>query len=371
MNRYLETDSLPSSDLFQTLEKNDFYKIIYHIDKSTGLKVIIGIHDITLGPSLGGVRILNYENESEALSDVIRLSRGMSYKSSISGLNLGGGKAVIIGDVNKIKTESFLRSFGKFVDSLGGEYITASDVNTNINDMVPISKETNHVVTLPRSLGGCGDPSIMTGYGTYLGIKAAVKKVYNTDSLKNKKILIQGVGKVGRYIVEYASKEGAYIYVSDISEESIGEVSKRFKVSVIDPYQVYESNVDIYCPCALGATINDLTINKLKCKIIAGAANNQLEQEIKHDKSLFEKGIVYVPDFVINAGGIIACYPEYLGKFNEKETFLEVEKIYDRCIEILNISEDRNLPPQLISLNMAKERILNKKKDRVLSDSTE
>jgi len=349
----------PNSSSFEVLERlsdGDYDKVTYHTDKATGLKVIVAIHDMTLGPALGGVRIWNYENESDALKDVLRLSRSMSYKSSMAGLDLGGGKAVIIGNPKKIKSEALLRSYGRFVDRLGGDYITGPDMNSNIEDMVTISKETNYVTTLPKSHGGGGDPSILTAYGTYLGMKAAAKQLYGNDSLKDKKILVQGVGKVGKYIVEHASKEGAKIYISDISKEALEAISKAYTVSIVEPSRVYDMDVDIYSPCALGAIINNDTIEKLKCKIIAGGANNQLEDEKKHDKRLFDKGILYVPDFVLNAGGLINASIELEG-YNEKRAYKEVENIYNRSYDILKLSKSKQIPPQQLAISLAKERI--------------
>jgi len=263
-------------------------QLVFCYDEPTGLKALIGIHNTVLGPALGGTRMWNYASEEEAITDVLRLSRGMTFKAAISGLNLGGGKAVIIGDP-KLKSEAFLRRFGRFVESLGGRYITAEDVNMKTSDMEYIAMETKHVTGLPDVKGGGGDPSPVTAYGTYLGMKAAAKKAYGSDSLNGKKVAVQGIGQVGKYLVNYLIKENAEVYITDIYEDKLKEVAKESGATVVDSKLIYDIDMDIYAPCALGATINDDTINRLKCKVIAGAANNQLRDEEKHGKQLLGK----------------------------------------------------------------------------------
>ncbi|HSJ68392.1 MAG TPA: Glu/Leu/Phe/Val dehydrogenase [Anditalea sp.] len=331
-------------------------QLVFCYDEPTGLKALIGIHNTVLGPALGGTRMWNYASEEEAITDVLRLSRGMTFKAAISGLNLGGGKAVIIGDP-KLKSEAFLRRFGRFVESLGGRYITAEDVNMKTSDMEYIAMETKHVTGLPDVKGGGGDPSPVTAYGTYLGMKAAAKKAYGTDSLNGKKVAVQGIGQVGKYLVNHLIKEGADVYITDIYEDRLREVANETGATVVDSKVIYDIDMDIYAPCALGATINDDTINRLKCRVIAGAANNQLKDEEKHGKQLLENGIIYAPDFLINAGGLINVYAEYLGGYNRDLAYQQADKIYDTCVSILDKSEAENIPAQQAAIEMAWNRI--------------
>ncbi|MEQ8324310.1 MAG: Glu/Leu/Phe/Val dehydrogenase [Vicingaceae bacterium] len=331
-------------------------QVVFCQDKHSGLKAIIAIHNTTLGPALGGTRMWNYQSEHEALRDVLRLSRGMSYKAAISGLNLGGGKAVIIGDSYKDKSEALFRRFGRFVDSLGGKYITAEDVGISPKDMEYVHMETNHVSGLPKSLGGSGDPSPVTAYGVYVGMKACAKYSWGKDSLNGKKVLVQGIGHVGEYLVNHLVKEGAEVMVTDINEDRIKEVSSKYKVKSVMGGDIYDLDMDIYAPCALGATVNSDTIDRLKCKIIAGAANNQLEDENIHGRQVMERGIVYAPDFLINAGGLISVNSEVY-KLSAERSMELTEKIYDSVLNILNFSEDRNIPTSQAALEIAKSRI--------------
>lgn len=331
-------------------------QLVFCYDEPTGLKAIIGIHNTVLGPAVGGTRMWNYTSEAEAITDVLRLSRGMTFKAAISGLNIGGGKAVLIGDP-KLKNEAYLRRFGRFIDSLGGRYVTAEDVNMKTTDMEYIAMESKYVTGLPEIKGGGGDPSPVTAYGTYLGIKAAVKKAFGSDSLTGKKIAVQGIGQVGKYLVEHLIKERAEVFITDIFEDRLIQVAKETGAKVVDPSTIYDIDMDIYAPCALGATINDQTIDRLKCKVIAGAANNQLQDEEKHGKILLEKGIIYAPDFLINAGGLINVYAEFLGGYNREEAYKQADRIYDICTSILDKSEKENIPSQQAAIEMAWNRI--------------
>jgi len=343
--------------LFAQVSTMGHEQVVFCHDEASGLKAIIGIHNTVLGPALGGTRMWQYTSEEEALTDVLRLSRGMTYKAAISGLNLGGGKAVIIGDANTMKTEAFLRRFGRFVESLGGKYITAEDVNMKTRDMEYIAMETSHVTGLPETMGGGGDPSPVTAYGTYLGMKAAAKKVYGQDSLNGKKIAVQGVGQVGMYLVEHLTKENAEVYITDISEEKLKMISDKYGAKVVGMDEVYDLDVDIYAPCALGATLNDDTIGRLKCEIVAGAANNQLKNEKKHGYMLIDKGITYAPDFLINAGGLINVCAEYMGDYNRETTYLQADKIYDTCLNIFTLAEAEKISAQEAAIKLAEERI--------------
>ena len=338
------------------MSKMDHEQVVFCHDKSTGLKAIIAIHNTVLGPALGGTRMWNYSNEQEALRDVLRLSRGMTFKAAISGLNLGGGKAVIIGDSKTLKNEALMRRFGKFVDSLGGKYITAEDVGMETVDMEYISYETEHVTGVPESLGGSGNPSPVTAYGVYCGMKGAAQYAWGSDDLSGKKVMVQGVGHVGEILVDYLTKEGAVVYINDIGEDRVTEMAAKYSAIPVPSDHVYSMEVDIYAPCALGATLNDDTIDQLKCKVVAGAANNQLEQEERHGQMLVDRGIVYAPDFLINAGGLINVYSELSG-YGKEEAMFRTSNIRNTTLEILKKAENENITPQAAALKAAQERI--------------
>lgn len=352
-----EFETVAQEGLFAKTKQFGHEQVVYCYDQHTGLKALIAIHNTALGPALGGTRMWNYESEQEALTDVLRLSRGMTFKAAISGLNLGGGKAVLIGDAKTMKTEAYLRRFGKFIQSLSGKYITAEDVNMKTSDMEFIGMETKYVTGLPESMGGGGDPSPMTAYGTYLGIKATAKKVYGSEDLSGKKIGVQGIGQVGSYLVEHLVKENAKVTIADLSEEKVKDVAKRFNVSTIAQDKIYDLDMDIYAPCALGATLNDDTIPRLKCLVVAGAANNQLKEEIKHGYMLIDRGITYAPDFLINAGGLINVGNEFYGNYNRERVYHQTEKIYDTCLHILNFAEKEKITSQEAAIQLAEKRI--------------
>jgi leucine dehydrogenase len=355
MNVATTKSSSSEFELFDTLTTNDHEQIVICQDKSTGLRAIIAIHNTVLGPGLGGTRMWMYNNEAEAIRDALRLSRGMTYKASISGLNLGGAKAVIIGDPKTQKTEALMRKFGRFVENLRGKYITAEDVGTTTKDMEYVAMETDHVVGLPEILGGGGDPSPVTAYGVYMGMKASAKKVYGSDSLAGKKVTVQGVGKVGFHLVEYLVKEGAIVYISDINEENL-KLTAALGASVISSNEVYSKEVDIFAPCALGAILNSDTIPQLKCAIVAGAANNQLDDDTLHGNMILEKGIAYAPDFLINAGGLINVYSEYTGYIRER-AMAQAENIYNVTLDIYAKSEQDSINTQLAAIKLAEKRI--------------
>jgi leucine dehydrogenase len=331
-------------------------QVVFCNDNATGLKAIIAIHNTVLGPSLGGTRMWHYNNEMEALNDVLRLSRGMTYKSSVAGLNLGGGKAVIIGDAKKIKNEALLRRFGKFVDSLGGKYITAEDVAMTSRDMEIISMETDHVSGLPENMGGSGDPSPVTAYGVYVSMKASAREVWGSDSLSGKKVLVQGVGHVGQVLVEHLTKDGAIVYINDISEDKMKVLADKYKAKVVSAETMFDLDIDIYAPCALGATVNDETLSRLKCKIICGAANNQLADEHVHGEAVGRQGILYAPDYVVNAGGIINVYYELEG-YNRERALTHAEKIYDTTRNIFQLAKKENIPTYMAANRFGEQRI--------------
>lgn len=331
-------------------------QVVFCHDKDTGLKAIIGIHNTVLGPALGGTRMWNYTNEWEALNDVLRLSRGMTFKNSISGLNLGGGKAVIIGDAKTQKTPELMRRFGQFVDSLSGKYITAEDVGMETKDMDTVNEVTKHVAGISVERGGSGNPSPVTAYGVFMGMKAAAKYKFGSDNLEGKSVLVQGIGHVGESLVKHLTESGALVTITDINEERVNQVGAKYGAKIFTGADLYSADVDIYAPCALGATINDETINKIKASVIAGAANNQLANEAVHGKILKEKGILYAPDFLINAGGVINVYSEIV-KWTNAQVMEKTENIYNTALEIFKYADDNNITTHQAAFSMAQKRI--------------
>lgn len=349
----LKDINLSENPVIAQMSKYNHEQLLFCNDNATGLKAIIAVHNTTLGPALGGTRMWMYNNELEALNDVLRLSRGMTYKNAISGLNLGGGKAVIIGDARSMKSEALFRRFGKFVQSLGGKYITAEDVGISPIDMTYVAMETDHVVGLP---GKSGDPSPVTAYGVYMGMKACAKEQFGSDSLSGKKVAVQGVGHVGEYLVKHLRAEGAEVFITDIHEETLKRVSNEYGAKVVGLNEIYDIDMDIYAPCALGATVNDDTLAKLKCSIIAGAANNQLANESVHGQIVMDKGIIYAPDFALNAGGVINCYSE-VKNLSADWAMGKAEQIYTTIGNIVARSKSEGTPTYKIANKMAEERI--------------
>ncbi|MFP4094304.1 MAG: Glu/Leu/Phe/Val family dehydrogenase [Cyclobacteriaceae bacterium] len=358
-----EVEKLPEGSLsrsvnaFEIMARYGHEQLVQCYDEATGLKALIGIHSTVLGPAMGGTRMWHYTSDEQAVVDVLRLSRGMTYKSAISGLNVGGGKAVLIGDAKSLKNEAYLRRFGKFINSLGGKYVTAGDVNINTRDLEYIRMETRHVTGLPETLGGGGSSSLITAYGVYMGIKAAAKQAFGSENLAGKKVAVQGVGAVGMKLLEYLSKENAKVFVSDVEEERLKAAAQEFGAQVVGQQEIYEVDSDIYAPCALGATLNDETIPRLKCGAIAGGANNQLAQEERHGQMLMDRGIVYAPDFLVNAGGIMAVAAEYFKEFNKPYLYEKAERIFDRCLQVLKQAQDEKKNAQHIAMEMAERRI--------------
>ena len=346
--------------VFGQLSFDDHEQIVFCNDKDTGLKAIIGIHNSVMGPALGGTRMYKYANEWEALNDVLRLSRGMTFKAAITGLNIGGGKAVIIGDAKTQKTPELMRKFGEFVHSLSGRYITAEDVGMETADMDIVRDVTPYVTGISESRGGSGNPSPVTAYGVYLGMKAAAKQQFGSDVLSGKKVLVQGIGHVGETLVDYLTKEGAIVTIADINEEKLSEVGAKYNAEIFRGEDLYSADVDIYAPCAMGATLNDDTVYKIKAKVIAGAANNQLADENVHGAILQERGILYAPDFLINAGGIINVYAE-LAHYDKAEIMRKTENIYNTTLEIFDFAIANNMTTHHAALTIAQNRINQRK----------
>jgi len=347
-------------ELLKEMSISGHENVLFCNDGNTGLKAIIAIHSTKLGPSLGGTRMWHYSNEQEAINDVLRLSRGMTYKSALANLPLGGGKAVIIGNSRKHKSKEFFHAFGNFINRLNGSYISAEDVGITTQDIKWMSQKTKYVTGKPIEDGGGGDPSPITAYGVYIGMKAAAKEQYGNDSLYGKTILVQGCGHVGSYLIEYLLKEGAKVKVTDIFQDKAETlIKKHTEITLVDPNRIYSEAMDIYAPCALGGTINSESIPLLKCNIIAGAANNQLLNEEVHGELLRKKGILYAPDYLINSGGIINCYSE-LGTYNKKDVMKKTEEIFLTANQVFKTSIKENMPTYLAANNLAESRFLNK-----------
>ncbi|MEF2095867.1 branched-chain amino acid dehydrogenase [Bacillus sp. CFBP9009] len=349
-------------EIFKYLEKYDYEQLLFCQDKQSGLKAIIAIHDTTLGPALGGTRMWTYASEEDAIEDALRLSRGMTYKNAAAGLNLGGGKTVIIGDPRKDKNEEMFRAFGRYIQGLNGRYITAEDVGTTVEDMDLIHEETDFVTGISPAFGSSGNPSPVTAYGVYRGMKAAAKEAFGTDSLEGKVVAVQGVGNVSYNLCRHLHEEGAKLIVTDINKESVARAVESFGATAVNPDEIYGVDCDIYAPCALGAVINDHTINQIKAKVIAGAANNQLKEPV-HGDQIHEKGIIYAPDYVINAGGVINVADELLG-YNRERALKKVETVYDTIERVIEIAKRDQIPTYKAADRMAEERIARMRNSR-------
>ncbi|MGM0419671.1 MAG: Glu/Leu/Phe/Val family dehydrogenase [Bacillota bacterium] len=340
------------SKIFELMQEHDYEQMVFNHDEVSGLKAIICIHDTTLGPALGGTRMWNYETEEDAIIDVMRLARGMTYKAAAAGLNLGGGKTVIIGDADTDKSEEFWRAFGRFVESLNGRYITAEDVNTTVDDMAFVAEETDHVTGLP---GTSGDPSPVTAFGVYRAMQASLEEVYGSTDINGKTVAVQGVGQVGYYLCKHISEDGGKLIVTDIDDEKLERVKQEFGAEVVGPDEIYSVDADVFAPTALGAVINDDTIPQFKFDIICGGANNVLAEE-RHGDILDEKDILYAPDYVANAGGLINVYDELLG-YNKERALNRASGIFENTKKVYNISKRDNIPTYKAADIMAEERI--------------
>jgi leucine dehydrogenase len=344
-------------DFFERMERWEHEEVIFWSDKSSGLRAIIAVHNTVLGPAVGGCRMWPYESFDEALDDVLRLSRGMTYKAAAAGLNLGGGKAVIIGDSTVDKSEVLFRSFGRFVDGLQGRYITAEDVGTSVEDMEYVLRETPFVTGFDRSLGGSGDPSPVTALGVLHGIKACVKRRLGKNSLEDVRVTVQGLGHVGSSMVEHLLQEGAQVTVTDVNPHLVeGLCQAHPGIEWVKPDAIYDVKTDVFCPCALGGVLNDDTIPRLKVSIVAGAANNQLSQEERHGWQLKERGIFYAPDYVINAGGLISVTNELEG-YPQERALAQVHGIYETLLTLFELSEHENIPTYQAANRFAEERL--------------
>lgn len=330
-------------------------QVVVAQDKATGLRAIIAIHDTTLGPALGGTRLWNYKSDEEALTDVLRLSRGMTYKAAMAGLSLGGGKAVIIGEP-KIKSEALFRSFGRFINSLGGRYITAEDVNVNTQDMDYVAMETRYVTGL-NTLTGSGDPSPVTALGVFSGIRAAVKHRLKKEDLRGIRVAVQGIGAVGRYLCGYLNEAGAKLVVADIDEARAKKMVEQYGAKLAGVHDIHMADVDVFAPCALGAGMNDETIPQLKAPIVAGGANNQLQNEDRDGNALRERHILYAPDYVINAGGLINVFHELKG-YNADHAKRQATNIYDALLSVFVEADKQGISTHQASDSVAERRVM-------------
>lgn len=349
--------------VFSHKEFDQHERVSYFHCPQTGLKAIIALHNTNLGPALGGCRMWAYDSDEEALRDVLRLSRGMTYKAAVAGLPLGGGKSVIIGDARKVKTPEMMRAMGKAVDSLGGRYIIAEDVGTTVDDLNQIATQTKHAVGVSHG-GHGGDPSPVTAYGVYVGLKAAVKNRLGTDDLRGLTVAVQGLGNVGYNLCRHLHKDGAKLFVTDVQTERVNMAVQEFGATAVGLNDIYDVPADVFAPCALGAILNDDTIPRIKAKVIAGAANNQLA-EARHGDVLRSRNVLYAPDYVINAGGLINVYYEYVTRNTGKATDpaavnAHVEKIGETVESIFRKAEKEGLSTALAADRLAEERFCKK-----------
>ena len=353
--------------IFEQIYEHDYRQVVFCNHRASGLRAIIAIHDTTLGPALGGVRMRPFASEQEALEDVLRLARGMTYKAAISGVNLGGGKSVILGDSRTEKSEALLRAMGRFVHSLGGRYIAGQDIGTDSHDMAVLRAETPHVSCVHRKMGGAGDPSFATAWGVTAAIRAILGAATGDDSLEGRRIAIQGVGNVGQMVAKYCRQAGAELIVSDVAAEPLERIRDELAAEVVAPDEIYEVPCDVFSPCSVGAVLNDQTIPALRCKGIAGSANNVLA-EPHHADMLMERGIVYGPDYLVNSGGLIRCHQEVLhsrpsgstragGPVDDDRILEHVGRIYDQTLEVIRIAGERGISTAAAADRMAEERI--------------
>lgn len=341
--------------VFEKLAEYRYEQLVFCHDKATGLRAIVAIHDTTLGPALGGCRMYPYATEDDAIVDVLRLARGMTYKAAASGLNLGGGKSVIIGDPHTDKSEALFRSFGRYIETLGGRYIVAEDVGTSTEDANFIRVESSHVVGVDVTRGGSGDPSPFTALGVLQGMRACVEEMFGTTSLEGRTVAVQGLGHVGYHLCRLLHEEGANLIVTDVETAAIERVVREFGAKAVEPDEILTISCDIFAPCALGAVVNDDTVPNLRCRIIAGSANNVLA-ESRHGEALYERGILYAPDYVINAGGLINVADELEG-YNERRSTKRVMRIEDRIRQVIGIAKRDGVPANVAADTLALERI--------------
>lgn len=337
------------------LKADSHERLVAWEDQAAGLTAVIAIHSTALGPALGGCRMWPYPSFDEAVQDALRLSRAMTYKAAVAGLHLGGGKAVILGDPNRDKTPALLKSLGQFINALEGCYISAEDVGLTVEDVEVIRQETKYVTGSPNSSGGSGDPSILTALGVFCGIKTCLKERFGDDSIKDRTIAIQGLGKVGSELARLLHEAGARLIVADLDQERLDQITKRFGAGAVPAQKVLEVFCDVFSPCALGGVIHSKSASRLKCQIVAGGANNQLAED-HHGDVLAEREILYAPDYVINAGGLISVASEVEG-YNKAEAVKRTEAIADTLTRVFDLARKEGIAPHRAANRLAEERL--------------
>lgn len=347
-------------EILDYMAQHDYEQLLYSVDDNIGLKALICIHDTTLGPALGGVRMWTYAREEDAVRDALRLARAMTYKASAAGLDLGGGKAVLIGNPLKDKTEGLFKALGRAVASLGGRYIATDDVGTTMQDLEWIGTQTPHVTGLPFHLGGSGDSTMPTAHGVVRAMQACAQEAFGAVDLKGKTVAIQGVGKVGANLARLLHQAGARLIVADINKAMVQAIVAETGAAVVSPEEIVFTKCDVFAPCALGAVINHRSIPKLQCPVVCGAANNQLEEDSDGDE-VHHRGILYCPDYVTNAGGVINLALELTG-YDEAVAYEKIEKIFDTACRVIERSKTEGISTARAADLMAEERVSNSKK---------
>lgn len=343
-------------DIFELMKKDGHEQIIFSFDKETGMKAIVVIHDSTLGQTFGGVRMVNYPTMEDALRDAMRLAKAMTYKCAAADEDKGGSKAVIWGDPEKDKSEAYLRAFGRFIEMLKGRFITGVDLNLDLTDSSIIGRETKYILARPKEEGSTGSSGVTTAYGIYVGLKACAKFLWNDENLRGKKIAVQGLGAVGEPLLPYLKEARMEIIATDINEKTLQRLRAQYGFKTAKAEEIYEVECDIFSPCAIGGILNDNTIPRLKCKVVAGCANNQLEDEERHSRMLHERGILYAPDYIINAGGVIQAIDEARG-YNPERVRMKTERIYHRLLQIFETARKEGILPLQAANRYAESRI--------------
>jgi len=357
--------------IFGYMQRYDYENLFICQDRTVGLRAVIAVHDTTLGPAAGGTRMWTYDSEMDAIEDALRLARGMTYKYAAAGVNLGGGKCVVIGDPRREKSEMLFRALGRFINRLGGVYITGEDVGTTLREMEYMRMETPYVVTLPAAWGGAGPIGGATAFGVVQGMKACAKAVYGGDSLEGRTVTVQGLGAVGSEVVPLLVKEGARVVVADIDPEKVQGIAGAHRVSAVQPEEIIGYAADIFCPCALGGVISDETLPKFKVKIICGSANNQLRDE-RHGDEIDARGILYAPDYIVNAGGTVFDTDRLNpGGFNRERAMTNVSRIYETMASLIRISREEKVPTYKAADRLAERRIEGVRKAKLLAKSGE
>ena len=341
--------------LFETLATSGHEQLVFCNNPDAGLKAIVAVHSTVLGPALGGVRMRHYADEGNALRDVLRLSRTMTYKNALAGLNIGGGKAVILGDPKTAKTEVLFRAFGRAVEALGGRYITAEDVGTDVNDMENVYRETEYVVGVHQVHGGSGDPAPFTAYGALQGLMATLNRKFGNEEIGKYSYAVQGLGHVGMEYVKLLKERGAKIFVTDINQSLVDKAVSEYGAEAVGLDEIYDVAADVYSPCALGGTVNEQTLPRLKARVICGAANNQLANNAIGDE-VAKRGILYAPDYAVNAGGVMNVSLEIDG-YNRERAMRLIRSIYYNVSKIFDLSEKEKISPQYAADRIAEARM--------------